>query len=547
MVLVKNALRSITRSKGRNILIGIIVLLIAVSACVGLSIRQAAVSTRDQALADMTVTAQIAVDRSSMMQGFRGDRNQGGKFDPSSFKEMFQGTGGLSLEELQVYAGAKSVQSFTYTLTASLNGGEGLEAVDTSSSDSGDDGGSNQGSGGFPGGGKGFGGMEALTSQGDFSIIGYSGDDAMTDFVDGIRAITEGAMFTAGTESAECVISDELAAYNDLAVGDTLTFCNPQNEEETYTLTVVGIYHNEQASVQSGGMGGGMPLFSDPANQVLVSYPALKLIVDASAALQAQAEAAADTEDEGEEGEEAEIPAAVSGQVAGTYVFASVEDYEAFEGEARALGLPDTYAVSSADVTQFEQSLAPLENLGTIALYFLLVVLAIGAVVLVVINVFNIRDRKYEVGVLTAIGMRKSKVALQFLTETLTVTLAAVIIGTAAGAVISVPVTNALLASQISAQEESGQRRQDAFGRQPEGMEPPGGMFGGMEAMAQPGGFSGFGQGAANYISQVSSATDLAVLLELLAIGLGLALIASAVSVIFIMRYEPLKILANRD
>ncbi len=547
MVLVKNALRSITRSKGRNILIGIIVLLIAVSACVGLSIRQAAVSTRDQALADMTVTAQIAVDRSSMMQGFRGDRNQGEGFDPSSFKEMFQGTGELSLEELQVYAGAESVQSFTYTLTASLNGGEGLEAVDTSSSDSGDDGGSNQDSGGFPGFGNGFGGMEALTSQGDFSIIGYSGDDAMTDFVDGIRAITEGAMFAAGTESAECVISDELAAYNDLAVGDTLTFCNPQNEEETYTLTVVGIYHNEQASVQSGGMGGGMPLFSDPANQVLVSYPALKQIVDASAALQAQAEAAADTEDEVEEGEGAEIPAAVSGQVTGTYVFASVEDYEAFEGEARALGLADTYAVSSADVTQFEQSQAPLENLGTIALYFLLVVLAIGAVVLVVINVFNIRDRKYEVGVLTAIGMRKSKVALQFLTETLTVTLAAVIIGTAAGGAISVPVTNALLASQISAQEESGQRRQDAFGRQPEGMEPPGGMFGGMEAIAQPGRFSGFGQGAANYISQVSSATDLAVLLELLAIGLGLALIASAVSVIFIMRYEPLKILANRD
>lgn len=545
MVLVKNALRSITRSKGRNILIGIIVLLIAVSACVGLSIRQAAVSTRDQALADMTVTAQIAVDRSSMMQGFRGDRNQGEGFDPSSFKEMFQGTGELSLEELQVYAGAESVQSFTYTLTASLNGGEGLEAVDTSSSDNSDDGGSDQDSGGFPGGGKGFGGMAAMASQGDFSVIGYSGDDAMTDFVDGIRAITEGAMFAAGTEAAECVISDELAAYNNLAVGDTLTFCNPQNEEEAYTLTVVGIYHNEQASVQSGGMGGGMPLFSDPANQVLVSYPALKQIVDASAALQAQAEAAADTEDEGED---AEIPAAVSGQVAGTYVFASVEDYEAFEEEARALGLADTYAVSSADVTQFEQSLAPLENLGTIALYFLLVVLAIGAVVLVVINVFNIRDRKYEVGVLTAIGMRKSKVALQFLTETLTVTLTAVIIGTAMGAAISVPVTNALLASQISAQEETGQRRQDAFGRQPEGMEPPGGMSGdGMEAMTKPGGFSGFGQGAANYISQVSSATDLAVLLELLAIGLGLALIASAVSVIFIMRYEPLKILANRD
>ena len=87
MYIIRNALRSITRSKGRNILIGIIVLLIAVSACVGLSIRQAAIATRNQALSGMSVTAQISLDRSSMMQGFRGDRENGENFDPSSFKE----------------------------------------------------------------------------------------------------------------------------------------------------------------------------------------------------------------------------------------------------------------------------------------------------------------------------------------------------------------------------------------------------------------------------------------------------------------------------
>ena len=42
MYIVKNALKCLGRSKGRSILIGVIVLVIAVSACIGLSIRQAA-------------------------------------------------------------------------------------------------------------------------------------------------------------------------------------------------------------------------------------------------------------------------------------------------------------------------------------------------------------------------------------------------------------------------------------------------------------------------------------------------------------------------
>ena len=45
MYIIKNAFRCIGRSVGRNLLIGIIVLVIAVSACLGLSIRQAAMSS----------------------------------------------------------------------------------------------------------------------------------------------------------------------------------------------------------------------------------------------------------------------------------------------------------------------------------------------------------------------------------------------------------------------------------------------------------------------------------------------------------------------
>ena len=50
MYIIKNAFRCIGRSKGRNILIGIIALVIATSACIGLSIRQSAENAKASAL-----------------------------------------------------------------------------------------------------------------------------------------------------------------------------------------------------------------------------------------------------------------------------------------------------------------------------------------------------------------------------------------------------------------------------------------------------------------------------------------------------------------
>jgi putative ABC transport system permease protein len=230
-------------------------------------------------------------------------------------------------------------------------------------------------------------------------------------------------------------------------------------------------------------------------------------------------------------------------------VFASVEDYEKFEDEARDAGLSDDYTITSNDLTQYESSLTPLENLSSFAGWFLVIVLIIGAIILVVFNIFNIRNRKYEIGVLTAIGMKKWKVAFQFMTETFVVTFVAIILGAIIGAATSVPVTNALLENQISSTESQSQQVEENFGR------------GGMDDNAQKsddnkatdmkadkGGFMGnMMDKATNYVDSVSSATDLMVILELILMGLALTIVSSMASVVFVMRYEPLKILTQRD
>lgn len=190
--------------------------------------------------------------------------------------------------------------------------------------------------------------------------------------------------------------------------------------------------------------------------------------------------------------------------------------------------------------------------------WFLLVILAIGGVILVVLNIFNVRERKYEVGVLTAMGMKKWKVALQFMCEILIVTMVAVVIGAAVGAVSSVPVTNALLAGQIESQSAQQSQMEGNFGRPGNFGGMPGGMGGDMpQEMPEdiPDDFGGgfgdmFGDmfgSATDYITEVDSAMNLTVVFQMIGVGLLLTLVASAASVLFIMRYDPLKILANRD
>ena len=102
-----------------------------------------------------------------------------------------------------------------------------------------------------------------MGTQGDFTITGYSSDSAMKDFVDGSSSITEGEMFAEGTADNTCVISSELASYNDLAVGDTITLSNPNQEDETYTLTIAGIYETESTSDSASSMMGGFMAGAD--------------------------------------------------------------------------------------------------------------------------------------------------------------------------------------------------------------------------------------------------------------------------------------------
>lgn len=193
------------------------------------------------------------------------------------------------------------------------------------------------------------------------------------------------------------------------------------------------------------------------------------------------------------------------------------------------------YIVTSSDVATFKAGLKPLENLKSFATTFLYLTLAIGAIVLIVISVISIRDRKYEIGALAAMGLKKLRLSMMFMIEVLTVTLVAILIGAVAGSVASVPVTSYLLSAQVEQQQTADSSKQ----QQP-------GMPGGNMERPDDGEVD---TSKVEYVTadDIGFSVDIFVILKMLAIGVVLAIVSGFTSILFILRYDPKQILANRD
>lgn len=516
MYIVKNALRNITRSKVRSVLIFILVLIISISACVALSIKSSADSTREDTLSSMSITATISYDRMSMMGGMSGSA------DMQDMMSMM--SDGMEIEEYDLYATADSVVNYYYSASVSLSADEddGIEAYSTSSTSS--YGGGMTDIGGMSSmGGM---GMESMTATGDFTVTGFSSHDAMTNFVDGTMTIIDGSMYDIDDEINSVAISQELAILNDLEVGDTFELYNPMNEDDVIAFTVCGIFSCESTDSFS--------------NEIYISYVSLEKIVTASEEVATTIE----IEDIG-----VEMTTELFITPSASYVLASPDDLTEFQTEVEVLGLDlDTYTVSSLDIAAYEEVLSPLESLSDFTLVFFLVVLGIGAVILIVFNLFIIRERKYEIGVLAAIGMPKHKVALQFLSEVAIITFAAVLVGSIIGTIAAYPIADVLLADQIEATASSASQISSNFGGNFSGM----GMEMGMEMgessstmSSMMGGLLGFGD--VDYVDSVTMSFSFLVVLELMAVGIFLSIISSSIGIISILRYEPLKILSERS
>lgn len=547
MYIFKNALTNIRRNKGRNILIGIIIIVISISCTISLAIRQSASNIVNAYEEKNALSASIEMNREALMKYLKdGEKTQ------EQMIEAFNNIKNVTEEEILNYGNSEYVKDFYYIYNLNVNAKDINEATDslvkettevkTETSTKTRTRRFNGTPPSFRPDSRANGGSQTTTTtqkkttttttqkifnekaeNGAFTLIGYNSYEDMKEFINGQYKILSGEV-SSDFQSDNCVISEELATLNSLEIGNVITVIDPQNEKNTYSLNITGIYkENSDVSSSMNSM------FTNSANNIITNTNFIKKILETNTSL--------------------------NSIITPTFLLKNKNIINDFEIEVNEKGLSEYYKVSN-NLSEIESATEVINNVKIFATTFLIMTLLIGGIVLTIINMINIRERKYEIGVLRTIGMKKVKVSLQFVLELLIVCIISLLIGFTIGAFSSVKVSNLLLDNEIKNANSKYEDIGKNFGiknelsqnnneqtventQEKEEVELK-------EENIQEKKYN-FGIVNINEVESIDAIVDFVVLFKVLIIGIGITLFSSFATMISISRFSPLTILKERS
>ena len=496
MYVLANSLRNLLRNKGRNLIMGAIILVMLVA----LSVSAVIGATTDRIVADYKSRFGSDVTISYNQEKVN--------------KILMSGAGevpGITPEQYLAFGKSSYLKQMTYTTTLATSM-DGLKGVDE---DAQNESGLQFGSTGAD--------VQTWSSDGastpqvnwNAKLVGYSSNMEIPSFKDGTRKLVEGEM-PKGAD--EIIVSQDLAKLNGLKVGDSITLAtNMKKTTVKRPLKIVGIYYDGTKTAAEGGM--------VPA--IAMTNPKNELIAPADTVLNYSREIA--------KTDDIELNFI---DLQATYVLRSPDDLSAFEEEVRAKGLPDVYDVTT-DAASYNRIVKPMEGVSNIVGTFTLVVLVIGASILVFLTVLSIRERKYEAGVLRAMGMSRFAVARGFVYESLALTAICLALGLGAGSALARPVSEAVLESQQAQEQAAGQSGQSFSGASA--------TMVAVDDSANAAATDEQGAAGADALKNVDVRLTGKAVAEVAGVALGIALVSSAVGVAYVLRLEPMRILSDRD
>ncbi|GAA0103323.1 ABC transporter permease [Paraclostridium bifermentans] len=471
MYIFKNALKNLARNKGRNILLGVI--MIAILSCVAISV--VINTTSGEIIKDYKnrfgSEVFIQPDLEKMMEKAQKD----GRESIESISPKYD-----LLEKL-----SKSEYLKETIFIASYGGySDKLKSLDQDEYEKNNKNSSNTGV--AVAGGK---ERSENAKESNLTINGGLNSAGLEEFKKGDRKVTDGNM---PTKDGEAIVSEDFAKLNNLKVGDTFKVQNPDNPDkyDPLELTISGIYYD---GTESQDYGFKHPMMNRK-NEIITTFDTLKaykvktdndLIVEAK------------------------------------FFLKDPDLLSEFNEEAHKLGLNNLYDVST-DSQSYDEIVKPVEGLQKVANIFMILVLCFGGSILILISILGIRERKYEIGVLRAMGMKKGKVALGLIFETLSTIAISLVVGLSIASLSAQSISNVLLKSQIEAQNQSAS----------EGM-----MF-------------RMGGGAAPNVDPITNLNvhlNIEAIVGITLIALLLGAISIGIGIIYIMRFEPRKILSERN
>lgn len=497
MDFIKRSLLSMKAKKGRTFILCAVFTAILVFVLAGLTIKSAALTATENAKKSVGATVTLSANREAAMK-----KNEGGESnerpDPGSFSLT-----PVSLEEAEKISDLANVKSYSFLSSSSAGAGEGITPISSSSNEDTDETTENQTTdmpkdnqrspegGGNP--------MSQMT-QSDFQISGVMNLTMASDFSDGTASIIEGEAITdADEETNNVVIEKTLAEANELTIGDTFSVTNPDDEETTYEMIIKGIYE----TANNGDSMGMMFNFLNPANTLYTSYTFANTL----------------------KGEDAK------GTIdSASYTLEDPKEMENFVAEAEKLIDTESFSLQNNDQA-YQQMLQPLNNVASFANNIVILVAVAGVIILTLIVMMTIKERRYEIGVLLSLGESRLKVILQFFSEVIVCMVVALVLASFSGNIVG---------EQLLSQQTETSQQTSKGG--PEDMGGPGGQKGG------PGGFGSIGassQDVAAEVSELNISVKPAEIASLAGLGLLISLLSILLSSIGILRLQPKKILTT--
>ncbi|HAM1274814.1 TPA: ABC transporter permease [Listeria monocytogenes] len=496
----KRAWLSMKARKGRSVLQLIIFTVVCVLILSGFTIQSAADKASELAREQLGGTVTLTVDREKQMQAMRDEAASSDSSSTES-KPQFESSP-IDVSDANELAKLNHVASYNYysSTQALASGFDPIESSgDTSSSN---DESSTTAETQGPGGGQG--GPQMVDA--DLSISGLLDSATSTDFEAGTSELTSGVAITSADKDKNvAMVEENLAEENDWKVGDSFTVTSSDGNTKV-TLKIVGIYK----TTDSGSDMAQNFSFLNPYNKVYVPYTVANTIKGS------------------------DYKNTVDSAV---YTMDDAANISAFEKEAKKVDSIDwdTFKLDAND-TLYQQMIGPINSVASFSKNVVYIVSIAGALILGLLVMMQVRDRKYEMGVLLAIGEKRGKLIAQFFVEILIVALVSFGLAVASSHYVAQLAGNQLLAQQNSSTNETTTSTENRG--------PGGGGQGG------PG---GFGESVSNLTKNTEQIKELDIqvtledMLKMGGIGIGIAFISVLLPAALVLRMNPKTILTKQE
>lgn len=424
---IKRALLSISRKKTKSLLLFAIIFILGNVMAGAIAIRQGADNVEKNIKSQLGAVLTIDVDQEAI--------NEAMKDDPTGMSVTIDGP--PSFELLQTISRSAYVKSYDFTTSTQVGSENFTSWLD-------------------PDLNQGMVGEDPMQKYYQYTLKGTQFPGVLI-IAEGKADLLDGRTFTQDEidrGSPVALITKRLAEANNLSVGDSIvvgsyifdwenntTGTPAVKDSQDLPLQIIGIYQQKETP-KTGDASDKSMMFSDEkqrqANTLIV--PNL-VVINEQKFLNEQWLADSDMPEEEKE------KARNSVYYQSLFILESPDDIQAFKDETMPLLPPFYTVITNSD--SYSTIAAPVEQTSKLATYVLYV--AIGASILIIslVVLLFLRDRKHELGIYMSLGEQRGKVVSQVVLEVLLIAVLAIGLSLITGNFVAQGLSDSMVRDQL--------------------------------------------------------------------------------------------------